>query len=103
MNKKQKQKAKETKEEKRISVENLMGYDDISEFTLYTFNLLDQEKSQYLSYYNNIWSTHFQEQTTTTFEVHTFKNKKKRKSSRDIFIYHFLFYICLFVAVNLLW
>ena len=35
-----KQKEKETKEEKRISVENLTGYDDIvCEFVLYTFNL----------------------------------------------------------------
>ena len=37
------QKAKETKEEKRISVENLTGYDDIvREFALCTFNLLDR-------------------------------------------------------------
>ena len=36
-------KANKTKEEKRISVENLMGYDDIiCEFALCTFNLLDQ-------------------------------------------------------------
>ena len=35
------QKAKETKEEKRISVEDLTGYDDIvCEFALCTFNLL---------------------------------------------------------------
>ena len=35
-----KQKEKETKAEKRISVENLTGYDDIvCEFVLYTFNL----------------------------------------------------------------
>ena len=34
--------------------------------------------------------------------LHTFKNKMKRKSLRDIFVYHFLFYICLFVAANLL-
>ena len=38
-----KKKANKTKEEKRISVENLMGYDDIiCEFALCTFNLLDQ-------------------------------------------------------------
>ena len=38
---KKKQKAKETKEEKRISVENLTGFDDIVwEFALCTFNLL---------------------------------------------------------------
>ena len=36
-------KANETKEEKRISVENLTGYVDIvCEFALRTFNLLDQ-------------------------------------------------------------
>ena len=67
---------KKTKEEKRISAENLTGYDDIvCEFALCTFNLLDrvanfvwlfigiqvvyvqQKKSQYLLYYSNIWST----------------------------------------------
>ena len=38
-----KQKAKETKEEKRISVENLAGYDDIvGEFGLCTFGLFDR-------------------------------------------------------------
>ena len=38
-----KKKAKETKEEKIISVENLTGYDDIvCEFVLGTFNLLDR-------------------------------------------------------------
>ena len=66
-------KANKTKEEKWISVENLMGYDDIiCEFALCTFNLLDQvmnfswlfiwiyevyvqwDKSQYLLYYNKI-------------------------------------------------
>ena len=36
------QKAKETKEEKRISVKNLTGYDDVvCEFALCTFNLLN--------------------------------------------------------------
>ena len=37
-----------------------------------------------------------------TYEVHTFKNKNKRKLLRDIFVYHFLLYICLFVAAKLL-
>ena len=38
------QKAKETKKEKRISVENRVGYDDIvCEFDLLTFNLLDRD------------------------------------------------------------
>ena len=37
------QKAKETKEEKRVSMENLTGYDDvICGFALCTFNLLDR-------------------------------------------------------------
>ena len=40
--------------------------------------------------------------TTTSYEVHTFKNKNKRKSLRDIFVYHFLFYTYLFVATTLL-
>ena len=38
--------------------------------------------------------------TSTTYEVHTFKNTKKRKPFN--FVYDFLFYICLFVAANLL-
>ena len=54
--KEKRRKAKETKEEKRISVENL----------------------------------------------HTFKNKNKKNSLRVIFVYYFLFHICLFVAANLL-
>ena len=79
--KSRRQKAEETKEEKRISVVNLTGYDDIvCKFSLCTFDLLDQawtspgfsyefnvvyvqwETLQYLLYYSNIWSTHFQEQ-----------------------------------------
>ena len=40
--------------------------------------------------------------TTATYEVDTFKNKNKRESLlRGIFDYHFLVYICLFVAANL--
>ena len=39
---------------------------------------------------------------TTTYEVYIFKNKNKRKLLRDIFVYHFLFYIYLFVAANFL-
>ena len=39
-----KQKAKETKEEKRISVKNLTEYDDIvCEYALRTFNLFDRD------------------------------------------------------------
>ena len=33
---------------------------------------------------------------TTTYEVHTFKNNNKRKLLKDIFVYHFLFYICFY-------
>ena len=40
--------------------------------------------------------------TTTTYEVHIFNNENKIKSLRDIFVYHFLFYIILFTAANLL-
>ena len=41
--KSRRQKAEETKEEKRISVVNLTGYDDIvCKFSLCTFDLLDQ-------------------------------------------------------------
>ena len=43
-----KQKAKETKEEKRMPVENLTGYDGIiCEFSGRTFNLLDRVVSFY--------------------------------------------------------
>ena len=39
-------KAKETKEEKRMSVENLTGYNDIVfEFAMCTFNLFDRAVS----------------------------------------------------------
>ena len=49
----------------------------------YEFNVvyMEREKLQYFLYYNNIWSAHFQEQKIN-----------KRKSLRDIFVYHFLFY-----------
>ena len=35
--------------------------------------------------------------TTKTYEV-TFKNKNFKKSLRDIFVYHFLFYICFAIS-----
>ena len=71
------QKAKETKEENGISVENLMRYNNVCEFALtyltvslispdcsYEFNVVfvQREKSQHLCYYNNIWSKQFQKQ-----------------------------------------
>ena len=34
--------------------------------------------------------------TTASYEVNIFKNKNKRKSLRDIFVYHFLFIFFLF-------
>ena len=46
--------------------------------------------------------------TTATYEVHFLKNQKKKKKKkkksllRDIFVYHFLVYVGLFVAANLL-
>ena len=49
-----------------------------------------QEISQYLLHSNNIWSTHFE------------AKKRQKKTLKDIFVYHFLFYICLFLAVELL-
>ena len=70
------QKAKETKEENGISVENLMRYNNVCEFALtyltvslispdcsYEFNVVfvQREKSQHLFYYN-IWSKQFQKQ-----------------------------------------
>ena len=86
--KKKRQKAKETKEEKRIFVEKLTGYYDIvCEFSLCTFNVLDRvvQRHKYSMCY-----------TTTTYKVHTFKNKHKGKLVRDNFVYHFLFLTCLF-------
>ena len=39
--------------------------------------------------------------TTAIYELHTFKNKNEIKLSREVFIYHFLFYICLLLAADL--
>ena len=77
---KRQKKQKKLKKKNRISVKNLTRYDDIvCKFVLCTFHLLEwvvnfsgclyefnvvyvqREKSQYLFYYNNVWSTHFQE------------------------------------------
>ena len=90
-----KQKAKETKAEKITSAENLTGYNDIvCKFILIVhidlMSFMCKDRNHSICY------------TITTYEVHTFKKKKKRKSVRDIFVYQFLFYICLFVAINLL-
>ena len=82
--KSRRQRAKENKEKKRISVENLKGYNDIvcklglSTLTYlieswisagykYEFNVvydvvyIQWQQLQYLLHYNNIWSKHFQE------------------------------------------
>ena len=89
-NKKTRQKAKETKEENVMTVENLTGYDNIvREFALCTFNLLNQvlnfpwvlyeikvvyvQQEKYSICYN-----------TTTYKVQTFKNKNEIKLLRDI-------------------
>ena len=38
----------------------------------------------------------------TVCELHSFKDKNKRKLLREIFVYDFLFYICLFIGAYLL-
>ena len=48
---------------------------------------VQREKLHCLLYYKNISSKRFQEQ---------------KSSLRDIFVYHFLVHICLFLAANLL-
>ena len=49
------QKTKETKEEKRIPVENLTRYNDIiCKFDMCTFNLLDRSREFYLVVHMNI-------------------------------------------------
>ena len=100
------QKAKETKEEKKFicgksneirwyrlwicSVYLLTYLIDswISPGCSYEFNVVYVQREKFV-HYNNI-------------QIHTFKIKNKRKSLRDIFAYHFLFYICFFVAPNFL-
>ena len=75
------QKAKQTKEEKRISGENLTGYDDIvSEFPLFTFNLLDRVVNfpWSLCEFNVVYVQREKYSicyTRTTNEVHTLKKK----------------------------
>ena len=91
-------------------MENLTGYDYIvCEFAMCTFNLSDREVD--FSWFNKEIYTGVQFMcnernhsicyATTTNEVYTFKNKNKRKSLREIFAYHFLFCICLFLDTNL--
>ena len=97
-----KAKRKKTKREERISVENLMVYDDIvCEFAMSTLTDLifswispgcsyefivvyvPREKSKY---------------TTTKYEVNTFKNKIKKENQSD----KFFFIIFSFISVYLL-
>ena len=102
---------KETKEEKRISVENLTGYDDIvCEFALCTFNIRDRVVNfSWLFKFNVVYvqrQNHSIYYTTRTYEVHILKNKNKRKSLRDIFVYNFpLLYLficsCKFVVTEI--
>ena len=106
--KKNRQKPKEIKWEKKISVENLTGYEAndcyllcvlltylieswISPGCYIEFNIVYVQREKYSICF-----------TTAIYELYTFKNKNERKLLRDIFVYHFLFYICLFVAANLL-
>ena len=89
---------------KRISVENLKGYNKvICEFALRT--LLDVcEFALFLLYLNFMYfmcneGDHNICYTTTTYEGHIFKNKNKKKSLRDIFLYHvFLLYLSILTA-----
>ena len=86
-----KTKQEKAKEEKKISVENLKGCDDIvCEFALCTFNLLcvTREITVFV-----ILQQHMK---------YTFKNKTKKRQLRDIFVDHFLFFICFFVAATFL-
>ena len=88
------QKAKETKGEKRISVENLTVYYDIVwGFAHCTLNLLDRVvKFSWLFYKFNVVYVQRDKcsicYTTRTYKVHTFKNKNKRRSLRESFVYH---------------
>ena len=70
-----------------VSIENLTGYDEIvCEFALCTFNLLDRAvnlSSLFILYESN------EAYLCVTREI-------------DILVYHFLFYVCLFVTANLL-
>ena len=70
-----------------VSLENLTGYDEIvCEFALCTFNLLDRAvnlSSLFILYEFN------EADLCVTREI-------------DILVYHFLFYVCLFVTANLL-
>ena len=87
-------------------MENLTGYDNIvCKFVLCIFNLLNWVVNfSRLFIWIQCCSCATREiavcYTTTTYEVHAFKNKNKRKSLlRDIFVYNFIVCICLFVAV----
>ena len=77
-----KQKAKETREEKRISVECLRGYNDIiCKFLSVYFLFAWSNGGFFLVVY--IWCTFVQQKkysicyTTTTYDVHTFTTKIK--------------------------
>ena len=87
-------------------MENLTGYDNIvCKFALCIFNLLNWVVNfSRLFIWIQCCSCATREitvcYTTTTYEVHAFKNKNKRKPLlRDIFVYNFIVYVCLFVAV----
>ena len=76
------QKAKETKEEKRVSVENLTGYDYMAfEFAQCTFNLLDRFVNFPRLLFSLCAPREITERnlcfTTSTYEVHTSRTKIK--------------------------
>ena len=120
---KAKKKKKKKKEKKRISFENLTGYDNIvcANLLCLLFYLIeswifhgcsyDFGCSTQFIYPGCFWLFICSLCTTTEITVYviiqqlmkyTYKNKNKTKSLRDISVYHFLLYICLFVAANLL-
>ena len=85
----------------------MTGFDDIvCEFALCTLSLFIEFwiSSGCLRQFNEVYvqgeKSQYNCYTTTTYEVHAFKNGNKRKSLRDIFVYRFVFYICLFGAAN---
>ena len=113
------QKAKETKEEKRTTKEikdrkeeeNVVNSIYGKSMMLFTnflcvfltwwlshefLLLVHMNLTQFMCNRRNC-SIHY---TITTFKVHTFKIKNKRKSLRGSFVYHLLFYVCLFIAAN---
>ena len=77
-------------------MEKLTGHDDIfCEFVLCTFNLLDVFTCCLCATREIIVFVILQQHMKYTL------SRTKIKSLRYIFVYHLLFYICLFVTANL--